>query len=144
MVAIALIPARIGSKRLPQKNIIDFLGKPIIAYTIEAAYRSELFNSVVVSTDSKVIAAVAEDFGARIIMRPEHLGRDDATVVDVCLHAIDEEMKAGNTYEKLACLYATAPLRTAEDIKSTMKLVNGSVDFSMAVSSYNAHPLQAI
>lgn len=145
MTIIAVIPARAGSKRLPRKNVIDFFGKPIITYTIEAALATGLFERVVVSTEDEEIAKVSETFGAEVSVRPPELTTDTARVLDVCLHVLDVEKSRGRNYDILCCLYATAPLRTAEDIKRTVELVrSGQCDFAVAVSEFHFPPHQAL
>lgn len=145
MRRVAIIPARGGSKRLPRKNVIDFLGKPIIAYTIEAALKTQLFDKVVVSTEDDEIAEVAKGVGAETVERPYSLADDSSLVADVCLHFLQEESKLGKDYDLMCCLYATAPLRNAEDIGSTVNLVeSGSADFALAVTEYHFPPHQAL
>lgn len=141
MNAVAIIPARGGSKRLPRKNIIDFLGRPIIAYTIDAARDCGCFDRVVVSTEDDEIAAIAERLGAIVDRRPPALATDAAVIVDVCLDFLDREGKAGRNWRVLGCLYATSPLRTAADIRATMSLLKpGYCDFAMAVTAYDLQP----
>lgn len=141
MKAVAIIPARGGSKRLPRKNIVDFLGRPIIAYTIDAARQCGCFQRIVVSTEDEEIAAVAEKFGAAIAWRPPALSSDSAGVVDVCLEFLEAETHAGRNWRVMTCLYATAPLRTADDIRATMNLLEpGICDFAMAVTSFDLQP----
>jgi pseudaminic acid cytidylyltransferase len=145
MRQIAVIPARGGSKRLPRKNILDFNGKPIIAYTIEAAVESRQFDRVVVSTEDAEIAEVSGKYGAELLRRPAEFATDTATVVEVCLHALEFETRQGRSYDILTCLYATAPLRNAEDVSNTVKLVqNRECDFAMAVTEYHYPPHQAM
>jgi pseudaminic acid cytidylyltransferase len=145
MKQIAVIPARGGSKRLPRKNILDFHRKPVIAYTIEAAIESKLFARVVVSTEDPEIAEVSKKYGAELLVRPMELATDTATVADVCLHALDFEVSQGRSYSILCCLYATAPLRNAEDIRNTVDLVlSRKCDFAMAVTEYHYPPHQAM
>ena len=145
MSAVAIIPARGGSKRLPRKNVIDFFGRPIIAYTIDAAIESGCFESVVVSTEDDEIAAVACRFGAAVDRRAPVLATDTATVVDVCLDFLDREAAAGREWTLMACLYATAPLRNAKDIRDTMALLqSGHCGFAMAVTAYDVPPHQAL
>lgn len=142
---ICIIPARGGSKRLPRKNIIQFHGKPIIAYSIEAAIQANLFDRIIVSTDDQKIARCAKDFGVVIHLRPPELSTDTARVVDVCANILEEESKAGRTYDILCCLYATAPLRTSEDIKNTLRLLeDDNCDSAMAVTNYHFPPHQAL
>jgi pseudaminic acid cytidylyltransferase len=145
MSAIAIIPARGGSVRLPRKNMVPFLGRPIIAYTIEAALTSGLFDSVVVSTEDAEIEMVARQYGAAVHARPRHLATSTATVVEVCLDLLSAEEKAGRAYEKLCCLYATAPLRSADDIRAVFGLLQrGDCDFSFAMTTFPFPPQQAM
>jgi pseudaminic acid cytidylyltransferase len=142
---IAIIPARGGSKRLPRKNILDFHGKPIIAYTIAAALDSGCFGKVVVSTDDSEIAEVAARHGAQIALRDPQLATDSATVAQVCLDLLAREEGEGNTWERFCCLYPTAPLRDATDIRATVALLErGVCDFAMAVTRFSHYPHQAL
>ena len=112
---ICIIPARGGSKRIPGKNIKDFLGKPLIAYSIESALNSKVFSDVIVSTDDEMIANVAREFGASVpFFREASLSDDYATSTDVIKDAIS---RANSSFSDVCCLYATAPLRTAEILK---------------------------
>jgi pseudaminic acid cytidylyltransferase len=145
MNAVAIIPARGGSKRLPRKNLLDFLGCPIIAYTIEAANASECFQRVVVSTEDEEIAAISEQFGANVHHRAAALATDQATVVEVCLDFLDSEAKAGRNWDVMGCLYATAPLRNAGDIRATVALLEPKrCTFAMAITKYNMSPHEAM
>ncbi len=145
MRRVALIPARGGSKRLPRKNVLDFLGKPIMAWTIEAALETGLFERVVVSTEDDEIAAIGQKFGAEIDRRDPSLATDQARVVDVCLDFLNREEEQGRIYDVLCCLYATAPLRNAADIAATLALLSpGVCDFSKAVTHYGMPPHQAL
>ena len=145
MRAVALIPARGGSKRLPRKNVIDFLGRPILAYTIEAARSSGCFERVVVSTEDEEIAGVARQYGAEVDRRSASLATDVASVVDVCCDFLDREELSGRSWERMAVLYATAPLRGDEDIRRTIALLApGVCDFAMAVTSFDLPPHQAL
>ena len=112
---ICIIPARGGSKRIVGKNIKDFLGKPLIAYSIEAALNSKVFSEVIVSTDDEAIANVAREFGASVpFFREASLSDDYATSTDVIKDAI---RRAHSSFSGVCCLYATAPLVTAEILK---------------------------
>jgi pseudaminic acid cytidylyltransferase len=143
--SIAVIPARGGSKRLPRKNIVDFHGRPMMSYTIEAAHDCGCFDRIVVSTEDLEIAEVARKFGAEVDARPAKLATDEARVTDLCLELLDRERRAGRTWTTMACLYATAPLRTASDIKATVELLEPDLcDFAMAVSRYPLPPHQAL
>ena len=112
---ICIIPARGGSKRIVGKNIKDFLGKPLIAYSIEAALNSKVFSDVIVSTDDEAIANVAREFGASVpFFREASLSDDYATSTDVIKDAI---RRTNSSFSDVCCLYATAPLITAEILK---------------------------
>ena len=108
---VAIIPARGGSKRIPRKNIREFRGKPMIAWSIEAALKSGCFDDVIVSTDDDEIAGIAKVHGASVpFMRPDKLADDFAGTMDVLRHAVDAYEK--NTVSKITeacCIYATAP-----------------------------------
>ncbi|MCD7826208.1 MAG: pseudaminic acid cytidylyltransferase [Clostridiaceae bacterium] len=117
--AVAIITARGGSKRIPKKNIKDFMGKPILSYSIEAALQSGLFDEVMVSTDSQEIAAVAEEYGANVPFLRSPLTSDDyATTADVLLEVLEEYRKRGQEFEYMACIYPTAPFVTAEKLRN--------------------------
>lgn len=122
--AIAIITARGGSKRIPKKNIKEFCGKPIIAYSIEAALKSNLFDEVMVSTDSEEIAEVARRYGAKVpFMRSEKTSSDYATTTDVLWEVIDEYEKLGRKFDYMACLYPTAPFVTADKLRDAMSML---------------------
>ena len=107
---LAIIPARGGSKRIPKKNIKDFLGKPIIAYSIHAAIQSQLFSEVMVSTDDEEIAEVAEKYGASVpFLRSEKNADDFATTADVLLEVIDNYERTNKVFYNCCCIYPTAP-----------------------------------
>ncbi|MCD8543319.1 MAG: pseudaminic acid cytidylyltransferase [Sulfurospirillum cavolei] len=108
---IAIIPARGGSKRIPRKNIKDFCGKPLIAYSIEAALQSRLFEKIIVSTDDEAIAAVAKRYGAEVpFLRPRELSDDFTGTGAVVEHALHTLRGRGETYDFACTIYATAPL----------------------------------
>lgn len=121
---IALIPARGGSKRLPDKNIKVLNGKPLIAWTILAAKESSLFDEVIVSTDSENIASIAKKYGANVpFIRPQSLSDDTATTAEVVRHAVDFIQQAGKVSVDTVCLLQpTSPLRTATHIKEAFYL----------------------
>ncbi len=115
---LAIIPARGGSKRIPRKNIREFCGKPIIAYSIEAALQSKCFDSVIVSTDDTEIGAVAREWGAETpFVRPEELSNDFAGTIPVIKHAIEWFIENGVQPELVCCIYATAPFVTPQDLQ---------------------------
>ena len=112
---IAIITARGGSKRIPHKNIKEFLGKPIITYSIEAVLESGIFDEVMVSTDDEAIKEVAVNAGASVpFMRSEKNADDFATTADVLLEVLSEYQKLNKEFDYAACLYPTAPFITKE------------------------------
>jgi len=115
---LAIIPARSGSKRVPNKNIIDFMGKPLMAYTIEAALKSGVFDEVIVSTDSEEYAEVARKYGASVPFLREECNDDFCVLGDVMNYVLRTlKTKFGREYENYACLQASCPLRDAKIIK---------------------------
>lgn len=111
MTKIALIPARGGSKRLPRKNVLNILGKPMLAYAIDIARDVGLFDGIYVSTEDNEISQVAGDHGAMVITRPKGLSTDRSTVVEVCLHALGVLPDV----EKFCCIYPTSVLNKARE-----------------------------
>ncbi len=125
MSNLAIITARGGSKRIPKKNIKEFCGKPIIAYSILAAIDSGLFEEVMVSTDSEEIAEIARQYGAQIpFMRSEETSNDYATTEDVLKEVLNEYKKDGRSFESFCCIYPTAPFVTAKKIKDSYELLS--------------------
>ena len=121
MTAIAIIPARGGSKRIPQKNIIDFCGKPMIAWTIEAALQSKQFDRVVVSTDSQTIADVAIAHGAEAPFLRTECSDDITPVSEATLSALlQSEEYWHESYDYVVQLMANCPLRGSQSICSSM------------------------
>jgi pseudaminic acid cytidylyltransferase len=143
MPNIAIIPARGGSKRIPRKNIREFLGKPIIAYSIEAAMNSNLYDEVVVSTDDAEIATIAKQYGAKVpFLRSEKNSNDFATTVDVLMEVLDWYQNQNQTFEIATCIYACAPFVTSELLKSSFqKLKETKSDCVFPVLAYS-HPIQ--
>jgi N-acylneuraminate cytidylyltransferase len=131
MANLAIIPARGGSKRIPRKNIKDFLGKPIIAYSIEAAIKSELFDEIMVSTDDEEIAEVAIKYGANVpFLRSPINSTDQSTTLDVLLEVMDVYAQLKNLkFDYSCCLYATAPLIKPYHLNKGFKLLKNS-DFT--------------
>lgn len=121
---LALITARGGSKRLPRKNILDFNGMPMIAWSIEAALQSAYLDQVVVSTDDEEIAEVARNYSARVpFMRPKDLSDDSAKSIDVALHAIESLKQCGEEFDYLVILQPTSPLRQSHHIDDAIQLL---------------------
>ena len=140
---VAIIPARGGSKRIPRKNIKEFFGKPMIAWSIEAALKSNCFDRVIVSTDDKEIANIAEDYGAEVpFIRPAELSDDHAGTIPVIKQAIQWLNDYSQPPSLVCCLYATAPfVRVTDIIKGLGQLEQKKASYAFAVTSY-AFPIQ--
>lgn len=141
---IAVIPARGGSKRIPRKNIRHFAGKPLIAYSLEAAKESGLFDAILVSTDDEDIARTALNYGAtHIIHRPASLADDFTGTTPVVQHAIRTFQEANGPVDFVCCIYATAPFLSAESlIKGAEALTQApEKSFAFSVTSF-AFPIQ--
>lgn len=124
MKKIAIIPAREGSKRIPHKNIRDFLGRPIIAYSIDAALKAGIFDEVMVSTDSCEIAKLAITYGAKVpFLRSTKNSDDYATTADVLLEVLHEYEIRGEVFDYMCCIYPTAPFVTAKKINKAMQML---------------------
>lgn len=140
---IAIIPARGGSKGLPGKNIKPMNGKPLIAYTIEAALKSKYIDRVILSTDDKDIARIAAEYGAEIpFMRPAELASDNAMAVDNYIYTINRlEMESEEKIDSFVVLQPTSPLRLAEDIDGAIELFNEKKADSVISYCKEAHPV---
>ena len=140
---LCIIPARGGSKRIPKKNIKSFLGKPIIAYSIEAAIQSKLFTEIMVSTDCQETAEIALRYGAKVpFLRSKENSNDFATTYDVIEETIDEYKKDGVNFENICCIYACAPFVTANNLKHAyQELSNKQVDTIFPIIEYS-FPIQ--
>jgi CMP-N-acetylneuraminic acid synthetase len=128
--SLCVIPARRGSKRLPLKNIKNLCGKPMIAWTIEAAIESREFDVVYVSTEDDEIAKIAKDYGAEVHKRPPELAGDLTSATDVCI----DVWKAHRDCDTIVCLQPTSPLRNSEDIQNAMKIFKNHKDANFLVS----------
>lgn len=146
MRKIAIITARGGSKRIPRKNIREFCGKPILAYSIEAAVESKLFDTVMVSTDDGEIAQIARSYGAEVpFYRSESTAGDYATTNDVLLEVLEEYEKRGEHYELGCCIYPTAPFVTADKLRDAMeRLENSGADTLIPVVAFSYPPQRAM
>lgn len=136
---LAIIPARGGSKRIPGKNIREFAGKPLIAYSIQAALESQLFGKVIVSTDSEEVADVARNFGAEVpFMRPKELSNDFIGTYPVIQHGIKYCEQHFFKPEFTCCIYATAPFISVESLLSGLTALkqNGDKLFAFSVTSF--------
>lgn len=143
MSNIAIIPARGGSKRIPKKNIKDFCGKPIIAYSIEAALASNLFDEIMVSTDDEEIAEVAKKYGAKIpFNRSEKNSNDVAILNDVIEEVLERYKNEGRHFEYGCCILPTAPFITTEQLKQAFEmLLNNSFDSVRPIVKFS-YPIQ--
>lgn len=146
MRKIAIITARGGSKRIPRKNIREFCGKPILAYSIEAAIEAGLFDTVMVSTEDEEIAGIARRYGAEVpFYRSERTAGDFATTNDVLLEVLEEYRKRGEHYDLGCCIYPTAPFVTAEKLKNAMKqLEDSGADTLIPVVGFSYPPQRAL
>jgi len=142
-VRLCVIPARGGSKRIPRKNIKQFHGKPIIAYSIEAAIDSECFDKIIVSTDDQEIASIARDYGAETpFIRPGVLADDHTGSDDVIRHAIRWYQNLSQEVEYACCIYATAPFVSYVDIQRGLELlIETNKDFAYSVAEFS-FPIQ--
>ncbi len=140
---LAVIPARGGSKRIPRKNIKLFCGKPMIAWSIEAALQSGCFDQIAVSTDDAEIAEVARQHGAQVpFMRPAELSDDYTGTTAVIAHSINWFAAQGQTPAQVCCLYATAPFVSADDLlRGLTVLTETGSDYAFSVTSF-AFPIQ--
>jgi pseudaminic acid cytidylyltransferase len=140
MKNLAIIPARGGSKRIPKKNIRDFLGKPIIAYSIEVAIESGLFDEIMVSTDDEEIAEVSKKYGASVPFKRSAKTSDDfATINDVLKEVIETYLEINKNFDNMCCILPTAPLITSKMIVSAYtKLMssNCSIIYPIVAFSY--------
>lgn len=124
MKRLAIITARGGSKRIPKKNIKEFCGKPILAYSIEAALATGVFDTVMVSTDSEEIAEVAKKYGAEIpFYRSPETSNDFAVTFQVIAEVLEEYGKLGKRYDQVCCIYPTAPFVTAVRLREAVELL---------------------
>ena len=146
MKRLAIITARGGSKRIPRKNIKPFLGKPILAYSIEAAVACGLFDEVMVSTEDEEIAEIAKQYGAKVpFYRSEKTAGEFATTNDVLLEVIEEYEKRGQFFDVACCIYPTAPFVTAEKIKDAMGQLEASdADTLIPVVQFSYPPQRAM
>jgi len=119
---VAIIPARGGSKGIPQKNIIPLLGKPLIYYTIQAALQTKKLDSIYVSTEDEKIKEVAQSYGIKVINRPKRLATSIATTESVLIHAVNEIKKKNGLVNNIVLLQPTSPLRTSEDIDKAISM----------------------
>lgn len=143
MKNIAIIPARSGSKRIPHKNIKDFLGKPIISYAIDVAIKSNLFDTIMVSTDSEEIGDIAKKYCAEVpFYRSSINSSDNATTTDVILEVIDSYNKNNINFDYFCCIYPCTPMLLPDDIINSMRvLIENKCTTVFPITKYS-HPIQ--
>lgn len=135
---LAIIPARGASKRLPQKNLLDLCGKPLIAWSIEAGLKSKYIDKLVVSSDDDEILAIADEYNIRAIKRPKKLANDTATTFDAIKHTIDKL----DTYDYIVLLQPTSPLRNCKHIDESINLLQQkNADAVISVCEMEHSPL---
>lgn len=146
MKNLAIIPARGGSKRIPRKNIKPFMGKPIIAYSIEAALDSGLFDEVMVSTDDEEIAEVAKKYGAKVpFLRSAETANDYTGLNDVLLEVIDSYLQLNVKFDNFCCILPTAPLISKLDLYNSYdKLINSNFDSVYPVAEFSYPILRSV
>ena len=146
MNSIAIITARGGSKRIPRKNIKEFCGKPILAYSIEAALGAGVFDKVMVSTDDMEIAQTAKRFGAEVpFLRSEKTAGDFATTAQVLEEVLEECARLGWHFENICCIYPTAPFLTSERLREGMRLLKDSgADSVLPVVRFSFPPQRGV
>lgn len=142
-MTVAIIPARGGSKRIPKKNIKNFHGKPIIAYSIESALESGIFSRVIVSTDDIEIAQIAKDYGAEVpFLRSLENADDFATTSSVLLEVLEQLSTSGESYTSACCIYPTSPLIDLHDLKNANEqFVSNKYDVLLSSVAYS-FPIQ--
>jgi len=142
MSNLAIIPARGGSKRIPRKNIKEFLGKPIIAYSIEAALKSDLFDEVMVSTDDREIAVIAQSYGASVpFLRSSSNADDHATTAEVVAEVLERYDKEGKNFENACCIYPCSPLLQKQTLQKAYKTLQKGFETVFPIVSF-AYPVQ--
>ncbi|MBT5400377.1 pseudaminic acid cytidylyltransferase [bacterium] len=143
---IAVIPARGGSKRIHNKNIKDFFSKPIIYYSIKEAIATSIFDKVIVSTDSKDVAKIAQEYGADVpFIRPDELSDDYSGISDVMNHAVVWLKENDYNVENVCCIYATAPFIKKSDIYNGLdKLVADNFDYVLSVGEFESSIQRAL
>lgn len=146
MAKVAIITARGGSKRIPRKNIKEFLGKPIICYSIEAAINSRMFDTVMVSTDDEEIAQIAIAAGAQVpFYRSAETANDYATTADVVSEVLRMYEEHGQHFDEACVIYPTAPFLTAEALREAMRILNREqVDSVLPVVKFSFPPQRCV
>lgn len=138
MKNLAIIPIRMGSKRLPRKNIRDFFGKPIFVHTLEHARQSGLFNEIIVSTEAEEVREICREYGLELpFIRPEVLAGNKAQLVHVLKHVLDEYQHRDEMFDNFCMLWATAPMRTADDIRAAYDLLKDDTDAVVGTTHFD-------
>ena len=143
MKTVAIVPARGGSKGVPRKNLVKVAGRPLLAWTVEAAVEAKLIDRVILTTDSEEIAAIGRHFGAETpFMRPLEMAGDATPMIDSILHAVGWLDLSGYKFDCVMCLQPTSPLRTTEDIDAACRMMAlGDDDGVVSVCEASNHPL---
>lgn len=143
---LCIIPARGGSKRFPRKNLALLAGKPLLAYAIDAALESRVFEVVCVSSEDEEILAIARQYGANLALkRPEALATDTAQVKHVCLHILEDFLAHGRKYEEFAVLLVTNPLRTGADLQAAYEIFKTQkANYIMSLVPFSHPPQRAV
>lgn len=140
MKPLCVIPARLGSKRLAQKNVLPLGGRPLLEWTVEAALGSGLFDRVWVSTEDDGIAAIAEAAGAVAHRRPDELAGDLVSASSVCIELLEARAAAGDPHDAVVCLQPSSPLRTAADVRGAWERFSAeAADFLVSVTPIDPH-----
>lgn len=143
MSSVCIITARGGSKRIPRKNVREFCGKPMLAYSVGAALQSGIFDDVMVSTDDEEIAKVARNCGAAVpFMRSMATSNDYATTADVLSEVLLEYEKLGTRFDTMCCLYPTAPFVRASELKEAAAMIESGATSVIPVTSFDFPPLR--
>lgn len=141
--SVCIITARGGSKRIPRKNVRDFCGKPMLAYSVETAVTSGIFDVVMVSTDDDEIADVAREYGAEVpFMRSEATSNDFATTADVLCEVLSEYDKRSTKFDTMCCLYPTAPFVQVSELKEASGMIEAGASSVIPVTSFDFPPLR--
>ena len=143
MSSICIITARGGSKRIPRKNVREFCGKPMLAYSVETAIKSGVFDDVMVSTDDEEIAEVARCYGAKVpFMRSMATSNDYATTADVLSEVLSEYEKRGIEFDAMCCLYPTAPFVRVSELREANAMIEAGATSVIPVTSFDFPPLR--
>lgn len=138
---IAIIPARLGSKRLPQKNIKNFLGKPIIFYSIQAAKKTKVFDKIIVSTESEKLKKIVEKYGVEVpFLRPKKLANDKSHFNEAVVYTISKLKKKNYRIKNICCIYPTSPLINYKDISRGLNTLKKSQSYVFSACKYISPP----